>query len=84
MSMDSVVITVHIVHRAVMVTLEQGRVDRRMYDFVYDQVFSLLDGLIDAEMVRWVKSRGDHFIVMPTRGVEPIEVETEIKRRLRL
>lgn len=84
MSMDRVVITVEVVHRVVMVTLEQGMVNRRIYDFVYDQVLNLLDNLIDAEMIRWVKSRADHYMVMPARGVEPIEVATEIKRRLKL
>ncbi len=84
MSMDRVVITVEVVHHVVMVTLEQGTVNRRVYDLVYDQVLSLLDNLIDAEMVSWVKSRADHYVVKPARGVEPIEVETEIKRRLKL
>lgn len=84
MSMDRVVITVEVVHRAVIVTLAQGSVDRRMFDLVYDQVFSLLDNLIDAGMIRWIKSRPDFFLVMPTSDVQPMEVETEIKRRLKL
>ena len=79
-----VLIHVEIVHRAIMVTLDQRTADRRVFDLVYDQVFALLDSLIDAEMVKWVKSRPDHFIVMPQRMIEPMEVETEIKRRLQL
>jgi hypothetical protein len=67
-----------------LVSLDQRTTDRRMFDLVYDQVFALLDNLIDAEMVRWVKSRADHCVIMPQRGIEPLEVETEIKRRLRL
>ncbi len=84
MSMERVRITVEIVHRAIIVTVDQGAMDRRMFDLVYDQVFALLDGLIDADMIRWIKSRSDHFLVMPQRSIEPMELETEIKRRLRL
>jgi hypothetical protein len=84
MSMERVLIRVEIVHRAIKVSLDQRTADRRVFDLVYDQVFALLDSLIDAEMVKWVKSRTDHFIVMPQRMIEPMEVETEIKRRLQL
>lgn len=84
MSMERVLIRVEIVHRAIMVSLDQRTADRRVFDLVYDQVFALLDSLIDAEMVKWVKSRPDHFIVMTQRMIEPMEVETEIKRRLQL
>lgn len=84
MSMEQVLIKVEVVHRAVIVTLDQRTADRRVFDLVYDQVFALRDNLIDCEMVKWVKSRWDHFIVMPQQSIEPIELETEIKRRLRL
>lgn len=84
MSLDAVVIKVEVVHHVVIVTLEQGSVNRRMFDLVYDQIFSLLDNLIDAGMVCWIKSRADHFIVKPSREMQPMEVETEIRRRLKL
>jgi len=84
MSMEQVLIKVEVVHRAVIVTLDQRTADRRVFALVYDQVFALLDNLIDCEMVKWVKSRWDHLIVMPQQSIEPIELETEIKRRLRL
>ena len=84
MSMEQVLFKVEVVHRAVIVTLEQRTADRRVFDLVYDQVFALRDNLIDCEMVKWVKSRWDPFIVMPQQSIEPIELETEIKRRLRL
>jgi hypothetical protein len=43
-----------------------------------------LDQLIDAGTARWIKSRQDHFVVMPQRDVTSIELATEIKKQLRL
>lgn len=83
MSMENIVMTVESVHRAILVSLDQRTTDRRRCDLVYDHVCALLDNYIDAEMVRWVKSRADHVVIMPQRGIEPLEVETEIPRRLR-
>jgi hypothetical protein len=67
-----------------MVTLDQRTADRRVFDLVYNQIFALMDDLINCEMVKWVKSRWDHCLVMPQQSIEPMELETEIKRRLRL
>jgi hypothetical protein len=82
--MRTVRITVEIVHHVVVVELEAGAVDRRRFELVYDDVFNRIDQLIDADMVRWMKSRPDHFIVMPQRDVAPVELAAEIKKRLRL
>ena len=37
MSMERVLIRVEIVHRAIMVSLDQRTADRRVFDLVYDQ-----------------------------------------------
>ncbi|MDP3595638.1 MAG: hypothetical protein ABL983_00020 [Nitrospira sp.] len=75
---------VEIVHRIVTVTLEHVGGTRQQFDLVYDDVFSRLDQLIDAGMVAWIRSRSDFFTVMPQRDVDVIELESEIKKRLRV
>lgn len=75
---------VEIVHRIVAVTLEHVAGNRKQFDLVYDDVFSRLDQLIDAGMVAWIRSRPDYFTVMPQRDVDVMELETEIKKRLRV
>ena len=75
---------VEIVHRIVTVTLEHVAGNRKQFDLVYDDVFSRLDQLIDAGMVAWIRSRPDYFTVMPQRDVDVMELETEIKKRLRV
>lgn len=75
---------VEIVHRIVTVTLEHVARNRKQFELVYDDVFSRLDQLIDAGMVAWIRSRSDYFTVMPQRDVDVMELEAEIKKRLRV
>lgn len=82
--MENIQITVEIVRQIVVVELRGVAVSQRVFQLVYDDVFDRIDQLIDADMVRWMKSRADHFIVMPQRDVDPIELAAEIKKQLRL
>ena len=82
--MDNVKVVVEIVREVVLVELHAGHVAQRVFQLVYDDIFDRLDQLIDAGTARWIKSRQDHFVVMPQRDVTSIELATEIKKQLRL
>lgn len=82
--MENIQMTVEIVRQIVVVELRGVAVSQRVFQLVYDDVFDRIDQLIDADMVRWMKSHADHFIVMPQRDVDPIELAAEIRKQLRL
>lgn len=81
---EQVRIEVEVVREIVLVSLHVGHLSTRMAQLVHDDVFDRLDQLIDAGMVRWIKSRPDHYVIMPQRDVPAIELATEIKKQLRL
>jgi hypothetical protein len=82
--MEQVKIAVEVLREIVLVELHAGQVSSRVFQLVYEDVFDRLDQLIDAGTARWVKSRQDHFVVMPQRDVTSIELAAEIKQQLRL